>query len=254
MIENTQIFVPLLLTIFAGAFTGIGSIISIIFIKKFKSSYLCFFLGFSAGAMIYISFIELLFSAISDIGFLMGNVAFFVGILFIMFIDFLIPHNYIEEHVKVDKKNKKLMVVGIFTAIGIAIHNFPEGLAVLMGSLKDINLGISLAFAIAIHNIPEGIAVSMPIFYATKSKNKAFLYSFLSGFAEPVGAIIGFLILRPFLTPMLLSFMLAFVAGIMVFISFDELLPLSFEHNKAHLSIVGIIMGMIIMALSLYLL
>lgn len=253
MLEDTEIWLPLLLTFLAGIATGIGSLISL-FIKKFKKSYLCFSLGFSAGVMIYVSFAELLSLAVSDVGFFMGNIAFFAGIIFIMFIDFLIPHEYIEEHVKADKGNKKLMMAGVFTAAGIAIHNFPEGLAVFMSSLRDIDVGISLAFAIAVHNIPEGIAVSMPIYYATKSRKKAFTYSLLSGIAEPIGAIIGFLILAPFLTPTVLSLMLAFVAGIMVFISFDELLPLSFEHNKSHISIVGITLGMGVMASSLYLL
>ncbi|MEA1924705.1 MAG: zinc transporter ZupT [Candidatus Altiarchaeota archaeon] len=253
MMDTSQIWLPLLLTFLAGIATGIGSLISL-FIKKLKKSYLCFSLGFSAGVMIYVSFAELLSSAVADIGFLMGNTAFFAGIIFILLIDFSIPHEYIEEHVEVNEQNRKLMMAGVFTALGIAIHNFPEGLAVFMSSLKDIDLGISLAFAIAVHNIPEGIAVSMPIFYATKSRKKAFSYSLLSGIAEPIGAIIGYLILRPFLTPTVLSFMLAFVAGIMVFISFDELLPLSFEHENAHISIVGIILGMMVMALSLYLL
>ncbi|MEA3255735.1 MAG: zinc transporter ZupT [Candidatus Altiarchaeota archaeon] len=253
MLEDTEIWLPLLLTFLAGIATGIGSLISL-FINEFKRSYLCFSLGFSAGVMIYISFAELLSLAVSDVGFLMGNTAFFAGIIFIMLIDFLIPHEYIEEHVKVDKRNKKLMMAGVFTALGIAIHNFPEGLAVFMSSLRDIDVGVSMAFAIAVHNIPEGIAVSMPIYYATKSRKKAFSYSLLSGIAEPIGAIIGFLILAPFLTPTVLSLMLAFVAGIMVFISFDELLPLSFEHDNAHLSIVGITVGMGVMASSLYLL
>ncbi len=253
MMENTQIWPPLLLTFLAGLSTGIGSLV-FLFVKRLKKNYLCFSLGFSAGAMIYVSFVELLSSAVSSIGFLTGNIAFFAGIIFIALIDFLIPHDYIEEHVKVDKRNKKLMMAGVFTALGIAIHNFPEGLAVFMSSLKDINLGVSLAFAIAVHNIPEGIAVSMPIFYATKSRAKAFWYSLLSGIAEPIGAIIGFLVLGSFLVPTVLSFMLAFVAGIMVFISFDELLPLSFEHNEAHISIAGIIMGMLVVASSLYLL
>ncbi len=250
--DESRFWFPLLLTFIAGISTGIGSLISL-FTKTFNKSYLQFCLGFSAGVMIYVSFVELLSSSVSEIGFLKGNIAFFSGILFIMLIDFLIPHEYIEEHVKVDKKNRKLMTAGVFTALGITIHNFPEGLAVFMGSVKDVNLGITLCFAIAIHNIPEGIAVSMPIYYATKSRKKAFFYSFFSGIAEPIGAIIGFLILRPFITSFVLSFILAFVAGIMVFISFDELLPLSFENSKGHIAISGTILGMAIMALSLYL-
>jgi len=251
--ELSQIAIPLFLTVLAGLSTGIGSIISL-FIKTFKKSYLCFSLGLSAGVMIYVSFVELLASSVENIGFFFANTAFFVGIIFIMLIDFLVPHEYIEEHVKVDKKSKRLMTAGIFTALGIAIHNFPEGMAVFMSALGDISLGVPLAFAIAVHNIPEGIAIAMPIFYATKSRAKAFWYSLLSGIAEPVGAMVGFLLLMPFLNDAVLSLSLAFVAGIMVFISFDELLPLSFKDDQGHLSVIGLIIGMIIMALSLYLL
>jgi len=263
-----NIWIALLLTLLAGGATGIGSAFPL-FIKKFRKSYLSFALGMSAGVMIYISLAELMPSATEGMGFLMANVAFFSGIVLIMLIDFLIPHDYIEEHVsgghcqRGHAVDRKLMSAGIFTAIGIAIHNFPEGLAVLVGSLESISLGIPVAFAIAVHNIPEGIAVSFPIFYATRSRAKAFTYSLLSGLAEPAGAIIGIMILLPFISPWLLSFMLAFVAGIMVFISFDELLPLCFEKGmcrkehhciwRAHVPILGIIFGMLIMALSLYL-
>jgi ZIP family zinc transporter len=261
-----NIWFALMLTILAGGATGIGSAISF-FVKKFRKSYLTFALGMSAGVMIYISLAELMPSATEGMGFLMANVAFFTGIVFIMLIDFIIPHEYIEEHASRRECPRghmvdcRLMSAGIFTAIGIAIHNFPEGLAVLVGSLESISLGIPVALAIAIHNIPEGIAVSFPILYATRSRSKAFTYSMLSGLAEPAGAIIGIMILLPFMSPWLLSFMLAFVAGIMVFISFDELLPLCFEKGmcsmenrckwKAHIPIAGIIFGMLIMAISL---
>ncbi|MBW1839831.1 MAG: ZIP family metal transporter [Deltaproteobacteria bacterium] len=234
MIE--QLWIPLILASLAGLATGIGSLI-VFFIKDFKRKHLSFFLGMSAGVMVYVSFAELLGSAILDIGFMQANFAFFAGIIFIMLVDFIIPHNYIEERACKGsyKGNKKLMSAGIFTAIGIAIHN-----------------------------IPEGIAVSKPIFYATKSKKRALKYSLASGVAEPIGAVIGFLILAPFISPWLVSFMLAFVGGIMVFISFDELLPLCFENGicskknkcrwKAHIPILGIIVGMVIMAISLHLL
>ena len=253
--EASQIWIPLIITFLAGISTGIGSLISL-FIKKFQDKHLHFFLGLSAGVMIYVSFAELLPEAVEKLGFIVGNAGFFFGLLFILFIDFHIPHEYLEEHVNknVCKKGRRLMKAGIFTAVGIAIHNFPEGIAVFMSSLSDLSLGIPLAVAIAIHNIPEGIAIAMPVYYATKDRKKAFKISFLSGLAEPLGALVGILILLPFLTPQILSFFLAFVAGIMVFISFDELLPICFKENRGHIPIVGLITGMLVMALSLYLL
>ena len=143
--------------------------------------------------------------------------------------------------------------MGLFTALAIGIHNFPEGLATFIAALNDTGLGIAIAVAIAIHNIPEGIAVSVPIYYATGSKKKAFWYSFSSGLAEPVGAMIGFLILMPFLSPLLFGMIFAGVAGIMVFISIDELLPAAQEFGEHHLSIYGLIAGMMVMAMSLLL-
>ncbi|MFH0763570.1 MAG: zinc transporter ZupT [Candidatus Omnitrophota bacterium] len=250
--DNARIWLPLLLAFAAGLFTVVGSLITF-FIRDFKKSYLQFFLGLSGGVMIYVSFVELLPSAINVVGALKANAYFFGGIVMVMLIDFFVPHEYIAEKIKGDGHDKKLMAAGIFTAIGIGIHNFPEGLAVFMSALVDIKLGAALAIAIALHNIPEGIAVAMPIFYATKSKRKAFWYSFLAGFAEPAGAVIAILVLMPFLNQAVLSYSLAFVAGIMVFISFDELLPLSCQNDGYHISIFGVIIGMAVMALSLIL-
>ena len=255
--DITILWVPLLLTFLAGLSTGFGSLIALFIGRKFKKSYLSFFLGFSAGVMVYVSFAELLPVAVREIGFIRANVAFFCGRILIGLIDFLVPHEYIEERLKVKSSaDKKLMAAGIFTAVGIAIHNLPEGLAVFVGSVKTIALGIPLAFAIAVHNIPEGIAVSMPIYYATKSKSKAFLYSLASGIVEPIGALIGFLVFLPFMTPGRLELMLAFVAGIMVFISFDELLPLSLKPDETgvdhvHIAVMGVFLGMLFMTLSL---
>ncbi|MFH1281475.1 MAG: ZIP family metal transporter, partial [Candidatus Omnitrophota bacterium] len=185
---SVKIWLPLLLTFAAGIFTVLGSLITF-FIKDFKRSYLQFALGLSSGVMIYISFVELLPSAIRTIGPIKANLAFFGGIIFFMLIDFFIPHEYIEEKVKTGVSDKRLMASGIFTTIGVAIHNFPEGIVVFVSALADIKLGIILAIAIALHNIPEGIAVAVPIFYATKSKRKAFWYSFWAGFTEPAGAV-----------------------------------------------------------------
>lgn len=208
------VLTALLLSFLAGISTTIGGAIAF-FIKKPTYKILSLTLGFSAGVMISVSFVELLKNSIDDIGFIYANIAFFVGILIIFLIDFLIPHEYIAEKVKA--KDKKLMKTGLLTALGIAIHNFPEGLVVFAGSLYSIKFGILLAIAIAIHNIPEGISVSIPIFYATKNRKKAFFYSFLSGICEPIGAIIAAIFLLPFIKSFI-GATLAFVAGIMVFI------------------------------------
>ncbi|MFW6176237.1 MAG: zinc transporter ZupT [Thermoplasmatota archaeon] len=249
----------LILTLLAGLSTGIGSLIAY-FIRKPKKSYLSFSLGFSAGVMVYISFMELLAGSVADIGELWGIGTFFMGILLIAAIDIAIPevenpHEYRDPISKDEEEvNPALMRTGKLVALAIAIHNFPEGLATFGVALGSLNLGVVIAFAIAIHNIPEGISVSVPFFYATGDRKKAFLYSFLSGTAEPIGAIIGFLILSPFLNAFILSSLLAFVGGIMVYISFDELLPLAHDYGRNHIVISGIILGMFIMALSLSLL
>ena len=268
----------LLVTTLAGLSTGIGSAIAY-FIRKPKYSHLAVMMGFSAGVMVYISFAELLKTAIDEVGFGMANIGFFAGIVFIGVVDLLVPHEYEEERVEnthpaVVSRNKSrkereaglssssvqgqssvLMRAGLFTALGIAIHNFPEGLVTFTSvATGDVALGLAVAIAIAIHNIPEGIAVSVPIFYATGNRRRAFLISFSSGLAEPVGALIGYAILLPFLTPTLLSTLLAFVAGIMVYISLDELLPLAHRYGREHLVIGGVGAGMLVMAASLYLL
>ncbi len=260
------------LTLFAGLSTGFGSAIAF-FAKKTNTGFLSVALGFSAGVMIYVSFVEIFVKArisiTSELGSTQGywvtTAAFFGGILFIAIIDKLIPsvenpHEMRKvEEMDVDKpKDKvkdeaKLMRMGLFTALAIAIHNFPEGLATFTAALTDPHLGIAIAVAIAIHNIPEGIAVSIPIYYATGSRKKAFWLSLSSGLAEPVGAIIGFLLLMPFLSPVVFGVLFASVAGIMVFISLDELLPAAEEYGQHHLSIYGLIAGMGVMAFSLLL-
>lgn len=276
----------LLLTTLAGLSTGIGSAIAF-FIRKPKYSYLAMMLGFSAGVMIYISFVELLKTSVENVGFTVANLGFFAGMGFIILLDTLIPHEYEEERAEGARssvvrrvfgrilrhgesrqekgveqssspaagKSSGLMRVGVLTALGIAIHNFPEGMVTFSSvATGDVALGIKVAIAIAIHNVPEGIAVSAPIFYATGNRRRAFLWSFSSGLAEPVGAVIGYMILRPFLTPTLLSTLLASVAGIMVYISLVELLPVAHRYGKQHLVVIGIVSGMLVMAVSLFLL
>ncbi|MBC8320419.1 MAG: zinc transporter ZupT [Bacteroidetes bacterium] len=254
------------LTLFAGLSTGVGSAIAF-FAKKTNTGFLSLALGFSAGVMIYVSFVEIFAKAKTELvlelgrtqGYWVTVAAFFGGILLIAIIDKLIPsmenphevHKVEEMATDLPKDKSKLMRMGLFTALAIAIHNFPEGLATFTAALTDPHLGIAIAVAIAIHNVPEGIAVSIPIYYATGSRKKAFWFSLSSGLAEPVGAIIGFLVLMPFLSPVIFGVLFAGVAGIMVFISLDELLPAAEEYGEHHLSIYGLIAGMGVMAFSL---
>lgn len=155
---------------------------------------------------------------------------------------------------KDDIEAERLMKMGLFTALAIAIHNFPEGIATFMSVLQDPNVGFAIAIAVAIHNIPEGIAVAIPIFYATGKRMKAFKWSFASGLSEPLGAIIAYFVLMQFMTDTMFGVIFAGVAGIMVFISIDELLPAAKKYDEAHSSIYGLVAGMAVMAVSLVLL
>ncbi len=265
VVEN--IVYAFLLTLFAGVSTGIGSALAF-FSKNTKPVFLSAALGFSAGVMIYVSMIEIFDKAKAALilyyggqkGYLITTVSFFVGMAVIALIDKLVP-DFENPHearstsemssLELEKHKKNFYRMGVFSAIAIGIHNFPEGIATFIAALQEPTIGISIAAAIAIHNIPEGIAVSVPIYYATGSKKKAFGLSFLSGFAEPVGALIGFLILRPFLNDAVFGIIFASVAGIMVYISLDELLPTAEKYGKHHIAIYGLITGMVVMASSL---
>ncbi len=257
------------LTLFAGLATVIGSALAF-FAKRTSTKTLSIALGFSAGVMIYVSFVEIFFKAkdslVSSLGRINGYwvtvAAFFGGMVFIGVIDRLVPSfenphevHRAEEMDMPDEaaKFKKLHRMGLFTALAIGIHNFPEGLATFVSALKDVKLGTAIAFAIAIHNIPEGVAVSVPIFYATGDRKKAFVYSFLSGLSEPVGALVGYAIVFRFFSDAVFGILFASVAGIMVFISLDELLPAAREYGHHHLAAYGLVAGMIVMALSLLL-
>ncbi len=255
-----------ILTLIAGLSTGIGSCIAF-FARRTNKRFLCVSLGFSAGVMIYVSMIEIFVKAqealVSELGERTGAwatvLSFFGGMFLIALIDRLIPSEenpHEPRSVLADneeKEGKKLMRTGIFTALAIAIHNFPEGMATFVSALQSPEIAVPIVAAIAIHNIPEGIAVSVPIYQATGNKRKAFFYSFLSGLAEPMGALIGWLILLPIMNEVIFGVIFAAVAGIMVFISVDELLPAAREYGEHHLSVYGMIAGMIVMALSLLL-
>jgi len=243
-----------ILTFLAGISTGIGGLTPY-FIKKPKTVYLSLGLGFAGGVMIYISFMELLPEAFEDAGEGIAVLAFFLGIVVLGVIDILIPEKETYDISSVTEEDreeeKKLLTTSKLTAYAIAGHNFPEGMVTFFTALVDIRLGALIAIAIAIHNIPEGVAVAVPYYYATGDKLKAFLHSLGAGLAEPIGALVAFLILWPFLTPALIVTMLAFVAGIMVYISFDELLPLAQDYDSSHSAILGIVLGMLVMAVTL---
>lgn len=259
-----NIALAFLLTLIAGLSTGIGSVIAF-FARKTNTRFLSVSLGFSAGVMIYVSMVEIFqeaqHSLSTALGEKMGTIitaaSFFSGMFLIALIDKLIPEGENPHEVKrledAHRKDNGLKRVGIFTALAITIHNFPEGLATFVSALSSIEIAIPIVVAIAIHNIPEGIAVSVPIYQATGSRREAFLYSFLSGLSEPVGAVVGYLLLLPLMNDVTNGVIFSAVAGIMVFISLDELLPTAQEYGEHHLSIYGLVLGMIVMAVSLIL-
>lgn len=240
---SQQVFVPFLLTLFAGISTGIGSAIAF-FAKRTNTSFLSLSLGFSAGVMIYVSFVELFTSSVQTLvemhgkseGTFYATLSFFGGIVLILLIDKLIPRyeNPHEMH-RVEEMSEKAKIQ-------------------LDVKPKLLRVGMVTALVLAIHNFPEGISVSVPVFYATGNRKKAFWFSFLSGLAEPVGAVIGYLVLAPFLDDNVFGIIFGMIAGIMVFISLDELLPAAEEYGKHHHAIYGLVVGMAVMALSLLML
>ena len=289
------------LTLLAGMATGIGSCIAF-FAKSTNYRFLSVATGFSAGVMLYVSFVEILFKGQESLAGVYGEnlgswiniAAFFGGVIMIGIIDNLIPsaENPHEIHTSEEQEplhnetaptpdfqaiaagnvdvqpgahdhrvaEKDLLRMGLFTALAIGIHNFPEGLATFLAALDDPSVGIAIAIALALHNIPEGISVSVPIFYATKSRRKAFIYSFLSGISEPLGAGVAYIVLITMFSksggvfpPQLMGILFAGVSGIMVYISLDELLPTSRAYGKGHDSLLGLFAGMAIMAVSLLL-
>ena len=267
------IIIAFSLTLFAGLSTGIGAELAF-FSRADNTRFLSIGLGFSAGVMMYVSFVEILSKSkiafaqnMSDISseiWMLGT--FFGGFALAFLIDLLIPDDVNPHELRSEKELHSLKVkhdeshhrhllkrTGVFTAIAIAIHNFPEGFATFVAALDGVSLGVAIAVAVAIHNIPEGMAVSLPIYHATGDRKKAFMYALLSGFAEPVGAIVGFFILMPLLGEMTLGITFGMVAGIMIYISLDELLPSARVYGNAHTAIAGVAMGMGVMASSLLL-
>lgn len=270
---SSDVLLAFALTLFAGLATGIGSLIAF-FTKQTNKKFLSLALGFSAGVMIYVALVEIFVKAKDALvgehgdktGYWLTLAGFFGGMLLIALIDRFIPKANNPHEVKSvedvqqaqlqqnDIEAERLMKMGLFTALAIAIHNFPEGIATFMSVIQDPSVGVAVAIAVAIHNIPEGIAVAIPIFYATGKRMKAFKWSFASGLSEPLGALVAFVLLMPFLTDTMFGIVFAGVAGIMVFISIDELLPAAKKYDEEHSSIYGLVAGMAVMAISLVLL
>lgn len=261
MLLRPQTF-AILLSILAGTSTGIGGLLVILF-KKTNTRLLSVILGFSAGIMLYISFIEIYPEAQNTLlgihderkAKILTAMSFFLGMTLMAFINKLIPEpSYPRFYSKGSKKfhvNSKLLRTGFMTALAVSIHNFPEGVATFISGVKDTNLGLSMALAIAIHNIPEGVAIAAPVYHSTQSKAKALLFSFFSGLSEPLGAIVALLILGPLMTVSLSGIIFGAVAGVMVYISLDELLPTAREYGEQHLSFLGLMLGMATMALNI---
>lgn len=253
---TTSVAVALFLSFLAGAATSVGGLLAFV-VKKDNFAALALGLGFSAGVMLYVSFMEMMPEAKTSLAGLYGeNPAawlsvgiFFFGVVLAWLIDRFMPSHHVHSDA-LEKKNK-LKHLGLFTALALAVHNFPEGLATFMASMENVTLGVSIAVAVAVHNVPEGIAVALPVYHATGSKSKAFWYSTFSGLAEPLGAMLGYVIFRSILSEAAFGVMFAFVAGIMVYISLDELLPTAHEYGDGHGVIWGVIGGMMVMALSL---
>lgn len=254
-----------LLTLGAGLSTGVGSVLGLLS-KDFNPRVLSLSLSFSAGVMLFVSFVEIFPKARASmaaalgpqLGYATAVLAFFAGIGVIALIDLLLPQHGFEPRVAHGEAPRmgqpELMRTGLFTALAIAIHNFPEGLATFVGAIANPRLGVGIALAIAIHNIPEGLAISAPIFHATGNRRQAFVLSFASGLAEPLGALVGYGLLRQFFNDAVFGLVFASVAGIMVYICFDELLPAARRHGAHQLMIAGVIGGMAVMSLSLVLL
>lgn len=260
-----DVLLAFLMALFAGLSTGIGSAVTVLS-KSTGPRFMSLTLGFSAGVMVYVSLTEIVSKATdalsSDMGEGIGRVfailSFFCGVLLIALIGRLIP-SFEGENIEKSFANVKeasglrLLKTGIFSAFAIALHNFPEGMATFVSALRDPGVALPVVIAIAIHNIPEGIAVAAPVLRATGSKRAAFLISFLSGLAEPVGALFCWLLLMPVMSDTVYGIVFAAAAGIMVYICIDEILPAAEEQGRHSLTVLGFILGMAVMAVSLLL-
>ncbi|CAI8592262.1 unnamed protein product [Vicia faba] len=263
---DSQVLVALVLSLVGGLSTSLGALFVIINPAP-NLKMLGLLQGFAAGLMLSISFFDLAHNAINSLGFLKGNLWFFAGVIFFAIIANFIPEPTLVPTSDVKTKKKKgdeggkdilkkhrqqVLFSGIITAVGISLHNFPEGMAVFLGSMKGLRVGVNLALAIALHNIPEGVAVALPVYFATQSKWQAFKLATLSGFAEPLGVIIVAYLFPSSLNPEILEGLLGSVGGVMAFLTLHEMLPLAFDYAGQKQSVKAVFFGMAFMSASLY--
>jgi len=237
---STDVTNIILLSTLAGLGTGIGGLI--VLVRKPGEKLFVFLIGLAAGLMIMLSFMELLFDSFMMSGLFAAAVGFIAGTLVLFFLDFLLPHKHVVSEKGVI--DTKMLRTGTLIAIGISLHNLPEGIAVASGYSFAPEIGVIIAIAIAIHNIPEGIAIALPIRMSGTSRWAAFRVALLSGLAEPVGAVIATVFLTTL--PELMPFALSFAAGVMVFITVDELIPIAHEYGHEHFTSFGLIVGFIL--------
>lgn len=263
-ISTGNVLVALAVTTAAGLATGVGGLL--VFTQKQPGArMLAFGLAFAGGAMVYVSLSEILNKSVASfsqgygdrLGFTLGTVAFLCGIGLIMLVDRLVPnpHERLESDDPFFREHNAAYIkrVGLLTALAITVHNFPEGLATFFATLENPGVGMPLAFAIAIHNVPEGIAIAVPVYFATHNKAYAFGACLLSGLAEPLGAIIGYTLLRPWMSDAVFGSVFGIIAGVMVFLALDELLPAAKRYARGHETVYGLVSGMAVLAISLVL-
>lgn len=261
---TSAVLIALAVTLAAGLATALGSLL-VIFARSPNPRLLAFGLAFAGGAMVYVSLTEIFTKSVTSftlaydprLGFTFATFAFLAGVLLIMAIDMLVPNPHdtlaADDPMLREHNREYIRRVGLMTALAITVHNFPEGLATFFATLANPAVGLPLAFAIAIHNIPEGIAIAVPVYYATHNKTYAFGASLLSGLAEPVGALIGFALLSQYLNEAVFGAVFGLIAGVMVFLAIDELLPAAKRYAQGHETVYGLVSGMGVLALSLVL-
>lgn len=259
-----NVLIAFLVTVLAASATMLGAL-SVINAKESNPRLLAFGLSFAGGAMVYISLVEIFVKSQVSFGevfsekyaYASATAAFFIGIFLLVILDRFLPNPHADltkiSQTDAIEKRFELKSIGLLATLAITAHNLPEGMATFFSTLDDPSVGMNLAIAIAIHNIPEGISIAIPVYYATGSKKKAIIATLISALAEPVGAILGYSILAPFMGPAVYGGLFGIIAGAMVYLALDELLPASKRYARGHETVYGMVLGMGVIAMSLVL-